>query len=71
MPISEFSIWAIAKFFFLTGLAVYVIFAGVVVRQIYLMTQTLSVGAEAVIKIAGWVHLALSLAVFIFAIWFL
>lgn len=47
----------------LIAVAVYVVFATVVVRQVYLMTQTLRVGFETPIRIIAWAHLFFALIV--------
>lgn len=60
-------IWFIVKIFFLIGLLVYVVFAGVVVRQVYLMTETLEAGFETPIKIVVWAHLGVAIGIFVFA----
>lgn len=56
------------KGFFLFAFAIYIVFAGVVVRQVYLMTSTLAVGFETQIRLIGWLHLALAVGVFLFAL---
>jgi len=58
----------IVKYFIITFLVLYVIFALVVVRQVHLMTQTLDVGFETPIKLLSFIHLALAVAVILFAI---
>lgn len=65
MPID---IWFFAKIFFLFAILTYVVFASVVVRQIYLMTITLEVGFETPIRVLGWVHLAAAILIFLFAL---
>lgn len=62
------SIWGIAKVFVLFALFLYFVFALVVVRQIQLMTDTLTVGFETPVKILGFVHLIFSILVFIIAL---
>lgn len=49
--------------FFAVG--VYVVFATLVVRQVYLMTQTIKLGIELPVKIIAWSHLFFAIAVFI------
>lgn len=68
MLLDESSIWFLAKILFLVGLFVYVIFAGVVVRQVYLMTETLEVGFEAPVKLLAWLHLIVAVGIFILAL---
>ena len=47
----------------LVAVGVYVVFATVVVRQVYLMTQTLRVGFETPIRMIAWLHLFFALIV--------
>lgn len=58
----------IIKFFVLVFLALYVIFALVIVRQVRLMSSTLDVGFEGPIKFLSLVHLAFAIAVAVFAL---
>lgn len=71
MLLSGESIWLLVKVLFLVGLSVYLIFAGVVVRQVYLMTETLEVGFEMPVRALVWLHLAVALGVFVFALFVL
>lgn len=68
MLLAEPSIWFFVKILFLIGLLVYVIFAAVVVRQVYLMIETLAVGFEAPLKGVVWIHLFIAIGVFVFAL---
>lgn len=68
LPIVGVSVWLIAKVLVLIALAIYGIFAFVVLRQIQLMTDTLEVGFEAPIRMLGISHLALSLVIFVLAL---
>ncbi|MEJ2441782.1 MAG: hypothetical protein P8Y06_02590, partial [Patescibacteria group bacterium] len=62
------SVWLIIKVLVLLGLAIYAIFALVVLRQIQLMTDTLEVGFETPVRLLGVVHLAFSLLIFVLAL---
>jgi len=64
----NFPTWGIAKAFVLFGMAMYVIFGFVMVRQVKLMTDTLQLGFESMIKIFSYAHLLFTIAVFIFAL---
>ena len=64
----NFPTWGIAKGFILFGIAIYVVFGFVVVRQVKLMTNTLQLGFEGFIKTISYLHLLFSIAVFIFAL---
>lgn len=64
----NFPVWGIAKVFVLFGMTMYVVFGFVLVRQVKLMTDTLQLGFEGMIKILSYVHLLITIAVFIFAL---
>jgi len=56
-----------AKVFGLLGLAVYIVFAGVVLVQVARMTDTLEVGFETAIKLMAWLHFAMAIGTFVVA----
>lgn len=62
------SIWGVVKWFSVIGLLIYIVFAGVIVRQVHLMTQTLRVSLDTPIKMATYIHLAFSIFVFLLAL---
>ncbi|MEK7525955.1 MAG: DUF5657 family protein [Patescibacteria group bacterium] len=66
--LTGFDIWAIVKILFLFAIAIYVVFAIVVVRQVGLMTKTLEVGFEIPIKFIAWLHLLFALGTFVLAL---
>lgn len=68
LPVIGVSIWLIAKVLVLIALAIYGIFAFVVLRQIQLMTDTLEVGFEAQVRMLGISHLVFSLIIFVLAL---
>lgn len=57
----------ILKGMFLIGFGLYVIFAFAVLRQSALMTRSLQTGYNLVLTTFGWLHLALAVAIWIFA----
>ncbi len=61
-------VWLTLKVITLLGIAVYVVFAGVMVRQEHLMANVLEEGFEPVLRILTYVHLAMSVAVFLLAL---
>ena len=61
-------LWSLFRILILIGLGIYILFAGIVVRQIMLMTDTLEVGFEVPIRIVGILHLLFALATFLFAL---
>ena len=71
MTTELFSVWFLVKILFVTAFLVYVAFAGLVVRQVYLMTQTLEVGLETSLRTFSWAHLTLAISVLALAVIFL
>jgi len=68
IPLIGISVWTVAKLFLLFALGLYVIFALVIVRQVKLMTDTLAVGFETLVKTLAKVHLIFSIIVFVLAL---
>ena len=68
MPITDLSIWFFVKIAVLILLALYLVFALVVVRQMKLMTDTLKLGFETPIKILSYIHLGFAVFVFLTAL---
>ncbi|KKQ93627.1 hypothetical protein A2865_02410 [Candidatus Woesebacteria bacterium RIFCSPHIGHO2_01_FULL_39_17] len=62
---SVFTIVKIAVWIFLL---LYILFAGVVIKQIRVMTETLEVGFEKQIKVLGIVHFLLAVIVFLLSL---
>lgn len=61
-------IWLIVKIAILFGLLIYLVFAFVMKRQVSLMTDTLELGQENIIKALSLVHLIFAFFVFFFAL---
>jgi hypothetical protein len=61
IPILGISVWGVIKAFALLALAVYVVFAFVIVKQVNLMTTTLEIGFEGPIRLLAWSHLVFAL----------
>ena len=68
LPLVGVSIWAIVKILFLIAILVYIIFAGVVVKQVSLMIDTLEVGFETPIRLFAWGHFLFSIGILILAL---
>lgn len=68
IPLTNISVWLIAKIFVLIALGLYIVFAGVVVKQVGLMIKTIEVGFEAPIKMVAWGHLFFAVGIFVLAI---
>jgi hypothetical protein len=67
-PIFGVSIWLVVKVAALILLGMYLVFSLVVVRQIKLLTTTLTLGFEAPIVMLGYIHLAFAVLVFLAAL---
>lgn len=57
------SIWTIAKWLVEIALLVYLVFAVIVVRQVYMMTEVVKEKFNWIIKIISWIHLLFSILV--------
>ncbi len=68
LPILNISVWAVAKVFVLFALALYIVFAFVIVRQTRIMTETLEIGFEQVIRMIAFAHLLFAAGTFILAL---
>jgi len=66
IPILGVSVWPFLKYGILFGFLLYIIFAVVVVRQVKLMTKTLELGHEGVIKALSLIHLIAAVLIFFF-----
>ena len=67
IPLIGISVWLVAKIFVLIALAIYIIFAAVIVKQVSLMIKTIKVGFEAPIRFVAWGHLLFALGIFVVA----
>lgn len=67
-PIFGISVWMVVKIAVLILIGMYLVFALVVVRQIKLMVTTLSLGFEGPITLLGYIHLALTVLLFLSAL---
>lgn len=66
--ITSINIWGVGKVFVLIGLAVYVIFAFIVVRQVKLMTEVVSGILTNFLRIISWLFFLFSIFVFVFVL---
>ena len=64
-------IWFMAKLGLLLFLLIYILFAGVVIKQVKVMIATLEVGFERQIELFSYLHFLVSISVFILAIFIL
>lgn len=68
LPVLNISVWAVAKIFVLFALTLYIVFAFVIVRQTKIMTETLEIGFEQLIRMIAFVHLLFAAGTFILAL---
>jgi hypothetical protein len=68
IPVLGVPVWPVVKVMFLVALAVYLLFAIVVVRQVQLMTDTLEVGFETPVRLIAIIHLGVAVGVFVLAL---
>lgn len=61
-------IWFLAKILVLIFLAIYCVFAVVVVRQVNIMTHTLRLGLEGVIRIIAYLHFIFAVGLLLIAV---
>jgi len=66
--ITGFNTWILIKALALVLLAMYLVFAFVVTRQVNLMTRTLHLGFDAPVKFLAYFHLAFAVLVFFAAL---
>lgn len=63
-----FNIWFLIKILSLVLIGMYLVFALVVVRQVKLMTDTLQLGFEGVVRLLAWGHLVFAVLVLLAAL---
>jgi len=68
LAIPTFDIWAIIRIFTLIILVMYIIFAFVITRQVKVMTHTLTLGFEPVVRFLSFFHLIFAILVFVTAL---
>lgn len=61
-------IWFFVKILFLIGLAFYLAFAVIVVRQVNLMAKAVNVPMEIPLRLIAWVHLLAAIGLFLLAL---
>ncbi len=66
--ITGVSIWSVAKIFVLLGLIVYLVFGWVVVRQVDMMTETVSGEMDFWVKAISRIHFLFSVGVIILSL---
>ncbi len=67
-PAVAAGVWFVVKVLFLFAIAIYIVFAFVIVRQVGLMTKTLEIGFEIPIKLIAWGHLFFAIGTFVLAV---
>ena len=69
--IFNLNIWSVGKIFVMIGLAVYIVFAFVMVRQVKMMTEVVNGLMTSSLRIVSWLFFLFSIAVFIFILLYL
>jgi hypothetical protein len=64
----HFQIWDVVKVFLLFLLFLYLIFAGVVIKQVKLMKEALNGILDWPLTIVAWIHLSIAIVVFLLAL---
>ena len=64
----NFDIWFIAKIMVMFLLLLYLVFSYVIVKQTKIMTETLELGFEKVIKMISLIHFVLAIGTFFLAL---
>lgn len=64
----SFNLWFLIKILFVVGLALYLAFAVIVIRQIKMMSQVIEGIFVWPIKLISWIHLGAAIFVFILSI---
>lgn len=65
---TELVMWFGVKLMVLLGIIIYGVFAGVIVRQEYLMTKTMEAKSETTLTFLTWLHLGIAIVLFILAL---
>jgi len=68
---TELVVWLGVKLMVLLGIVIYIVFAGVIVRQEHLMTKTLEAKSETALSFLVWLHLGIAIALFFLALFLL
>lgn len=59
--IVNFTVWGLIKWMMIGGMVFYCLFAVVLVMQVKVMTETFESGVNAIVKVAGILHLILAI----------
>jgi len=62
------AVWLLIKLMVLLGFGIYIIFAGVILRQEQLMSKTIEEDSEKILSILTWLHFAASILIFALAL---
>jgi hypothetical protein len=67
-PILSDTFFTVIKFGLLAFLFLYIVFAGIVIKQVSVMTRTVKMGFEGFVKIVAVIHFIFAVAVFVFSL---
>ena len=62
------TVFMIVKVFLIIAMLMYTGFAVVMIRQVGVMTEAIESGANALVKMAAWVHLAMAILLVVVAV---
>lgn len=65
---TELVMWLGVKLMILLGIVIYIVFAGVIVRQEQLMTKTMEAKSKILLSFLVWLHLAIAIVLFFLAL---
>lgn len=67
-PILGDTFFTIMKYGLLAFLFLYIVFAGIVIKQVSVMTQTVKMGFEGFVTLIAILHFVFAIAVFVFSL---
>ena len=67
-PIVSDTFFTIMKYGLLAFLFLYIVFAGIVIKQVSVMTQTVKMGFEGFVRLIAILHFVFAIAVFVFSL---
>lgn len=67
IPLVDISLWSIAKVFIIFANFIYIVFAFVVIRQVKMMTDTLELGYDNLVKNLSYLNLILGIVVLLYS----
>lgn len=66
--LKQVTIFEIVKWFFAVGMVMYIVFAGVIVRQVKVMTEAIEDEFNGIVAVLAWAHLLLAISILVTAV---